>query len=164
MDTNTTITGRKIKNVILGIERKEGSFEKMDREGNIIRDKKGKSELGYYDNVTIYFGTYSDEYSDTDRGTYFDGFCGQSAKSPLIQAVKIKFEDFESIFDVSYADFVADFRDKYLFHVAQILYGMSDYGEPVPCQIMVFDNDVFNFTLPNVPAKDGKTKIAEVIT
>ena len=163
VNVNNNITGRKVKNVILGIERKDGAYEKTDREGNIIRDRKGKAEYGYYDNVVLYLGTFNDEYSDTDKGQYFDGFCGQSAKTPTIQAIKVKFDEFESIFDMSFADFVADFRKKYMFHVCQILYGMTDFGDPVPCQVTIFDNDVFNFTLPTVPPKNGKTKTAEVV-
>lgn len=161
MDTNTNITGRKVKNVILGIERKEGCYEKRDREGNTIRDKKGKPEYGYYDNIVLYTATFNDQYSDNERGHYFDGFCGQNAATPTIGAVKIKFDDFESIFDMTFADFVADFREKYMLHVCQIFYAMTDFGEPAPSQIRIFDNDVFNFTLSTV---SSKSKTAEIVS
>lgn len=139
---NNNITGKKIKKVLVGFERKEGVFERTDREGNIIRDKKGRAEVGSYDNVTLYLATFNDAYSDEDRGTYFDGFCGTSAKSPMIEAVKLKFDEFESLMGVSFADFAADFRSAYMFHVAQIFYDISDYGDPVPCQIQILDLDI----------------------
>lgn len=138
------ITGKKIKKVLVGFERKEGQFEKSDREGNIIRDKKGRAEIGFYDNVTLYFATFNDAYSDEDRGTYFDGFCGASAKSPMIKAEKFKCDEFDALLGIDFADFVADFRNKYMFHVCQVFYDMSDYGDPVPCQIQILDLNIFD--------------------
>ena len=159
MENNTNITGRKIKNVILGFERKEGSYEKKDNDGKLIRDRKGNIELGYYDNVCLYVGVFNDQYSDTDRGTYFDGFCGQSAKTPLIQACKIKYDDFESVFDVSFADFAADFKEKYLFHPCQIFYDITDFGDMYPIQIKVFESDVFSFQSPDKAGSDGTAEV-----
>ena len=163
MANNENITGMKIKEVLIGVQRNNGSFEKTDREGKPILER-GRRVYVDYDSVTIFTASFYSDYSDYDRGVYCAGFVPGSAKNPTIKATKVKAEVFEEIFGIELVDFLADFEEKYIYHPCNVMYGMNDRGDPVPVQVIILDQDIYSLVqAPAAPElKDGQN-LAEVV-